>query len=184
MDALNHPENGTVLGVDLGIENIAVTSTGTFWSADELTHWRTEYVERRRRSGMRYTVGARERPVGRTHRDGAFRAVPLPRGERTGCRSSREWLFVHPFERLTNIRERIPRARKFHEWAFHRLYGYVEYKAEACGISVEQVNPAYTSQRCSTCGFTVEANRDREGFACQSCGYENHVDYNAAKTLD
>jgi len=28
-------ENGTVLGVDLGVNNLAVTSTGQFWSGDE-----------------------------------------------------------------------------------------------------------------------------------------------------
>ena len=66
---------------------------------------------------------------------------------------------------------------------FNRLYEYVSYKAETRGIAVEQVNPAYTSQRCPTCGFTVEANRDRESFACQSRGYENHAKYNAAKNI-
>src|SRR6056297_677125 len=36
-------ENSTVLGVDLGIEQIAVTSTGKFWSGDYLNHRRREY---------------------------------------------------------------------------------------------------------------------------------------------
>lgn len=33
----------TVLGVDCGIENLAVASTGRFWSGDELAHRRREY---------------------------------------------------------------------------------------------------------------------------------------------
>ena len=37
----------TVLGVDLGINNIAVASTGRFWSASEFNHWRREYETRR-----------------------------------------------------------------------------------------------------------------------------------------
>jgi len=37
----------SVLGVDLGITNIATTSTGRFWSGDELTHWHREYEKRR-----------------------------------------------------------------------------------------------------------------------------------------
>jgi hypothetical protein len=40
-------ENGTVLGVDLGVNNLAVTSTGTFWTGDEFDHWRREYEKRR-----------------------------------------------------------------------------------------------------------------------------------------
>nr|WP_323173304.1 IS200/IS605 family accessory protein TnpB-related protein [Natrialba sp. PRR66] len=38
------------------------------------------------------------------------------------------------FEKLTDIRDRMPRAKKFHARAFRRLYDYVAYKAEADGI--------------------------------------------------
>lgn len=31
-------ENGAVLGVDLGVNNLAVTSTGTFWTGNEYDH--------------------------------------------------------------------------------------------------------------------------------------------------
>nr|WP_217493284.1 zinc ribbon domain-containing protein [Haladaptatus sp. W1] len=37
----------TVLGVNLGVNNIAVATTGRFWSADEFNHWRREYETRR-----------------------------------------------------------------------------------------------------------------------------------------
>lgn len=35
--------DGTVLGVDLGVANLAVTSKGLFISGGELTHWQHEY---------------------------------------------------------------------------------------------------------------------------------------------
>jgi len=38
-------EHRTVRGVDLGVNNLAVASTGRFWSADN--HWRREYEKRR-----------------------------------------------------------------------------------------------------------------------------------------
>ena len=41
------------------------------------------------------------------------------------------------FENLTGIRERMPNAKKFHTWAFRRLFEYVEYKAEMFGISTK-----------------------------------------------
>jgi transposase len=78
----------------------------------------------------------------------------------------------------------MPNARRFHEWAFRRLYEYVSYTANERGIRVEQVNPKNTSRRCSSCGFTHEDNRPvQDTFCCQSCGYENHADYNAAKNI-
>ncbi len=81
----------------------------------------------------------------------------------------------------------MPRAKKFYTWAFRRLFEYVEYKAAVVGISVEQVSPAYTSQRCSKCGFTHENNRPTSDgqavFECLKCGYSPHADYNAVAGL-
>jgi IS605 OrfB family transposase len=88
------------------------------------------------------------------------------------------------FEKLTDIRERMPRTKRLHAWAFRRLYEYASYKAEGHGIVVEQVDSANTSRRCSTCGFTAKANRPSQGtFECQRCDYSNHADYNAAKNV-
>jgi putative transposase len=89
------------------------------------------------------------------------------------------------FEDLTDIRERLPQAKWHHIWAFRRLSEYIEYKAPERGISVEQVEPNHTSQRCSRtdCGFTHEDNRHGEHFCCQKCGYEVNADYNAAKNI-
>ncbi len=88
------------------------------------------------------------------------------------------------FEELTDIRDRMPGAKKFHTWAFHRLYDYTAYKAEAEGIKATQVDPAYTSKRCSKCGTTLDENRPSQArFCCQKCGYEVNADYNAAKNI-
>ena len=87
------------------------------------------------------------------------------------------------FEDLTDIRENVPQASWHHLWVFRRLYEYVAYKAREQGVEAVQVDPRNTSKRCSTCGFTHDANRHGEEFACQDCGYQNHADYNAAKSI-
>jgi IS605 OrfB family transposase len=185
VDGPGPAENGTVLGVDLGVKNIAVTSTGEFWSAAELHHWRTEYVERRtslHECGSRW-AHENIQAVGRTETGRFEQYLHRVANELVG-EAAENGCTVIAFENLTDIRDRLPNARQFHEWAFRRLYEYVSYKAEERGIAVEQVNPAHTSQRCSTCGFTHEDNRpSQETFCCQSCGYENHADYNAAKNV-
>jgi len=177
-------EHRTVLGVDLGVENLAVASTGTFWSADEFTHWKREYEQRRgslQQTGTRWAhqnlaaIGRQE--AGRFEQHFHRLANELIEEARgNGCS-------VIAFEELTGIRDRLPGATWGHVWAYRRLYEYVEYKAEVEGIVVEQVDPAHTSQRCSTCGYTHPDNRDGEAFACLKCGYENHADYNAAKSI-
>lgn len=177
--------NGTILGVDLGVENIAVTSTGAFWDAAELQHWHREYEKRRgslQKTGTRWAHENVQR-VGRKE-TGRFEQMLhrvangiLAEADTKGCSAI-------VFEDLTRIRDRMPGVKKLHAWAFRKLYGYVEYKAEDLGIDVDQIPPKNTSRRCSTCGFTAKENRPcQDEFRCQQCGYENHADYNAAKNI-
>jgi IS605 OrfB family transposase len=174
----------TVLGVDLGVNQLAVTSTGTFWSGHEFDHWRREYEKRRgslQHCGSRHAheniqaVGQKE--TGRftmmIHR---IANGIIDEAAENGCT-------VIAFEELTGIRDRLSSASWGHKWAFERLYDYVEYKAETRGVIVEQVSPENTSRMCSTCGFTHPDNRDGEEFECLKCGYANHADYNAAKNI-
>jgi IS605 OrfB family transposase len=176
-------ENGTVLGVDLGVNQLAVTSTGTFWAGDEFDHWRREYEKRR---GDLHDYGTRWaheniQSVGRKE-DGRF-TMTLHRISNELVAEARDHgCSVIAFEDLTDIRDRTG-ASWGHKWAFDRLYEYVEYKAAEYGIDVEQVTPENTSRRCSTCGFTHPDNRDGESFECLKCGYQNHADYNASKNI-
>jgi len=177
-------EHRTVLGVDLGVNNIAVASTGRFWSANEFNHWNREYEKRRGSLGL---CGSREaheniERIGRKA-EGRF-TIYLHTVANELIREAVENECSHiVFEDLTHIRENIPNATWQHQWAFRRLYGYVEYKADEHGLEVVQVNPRNTSKRCSTCGFTHDENRHQESFECQQCGYENHADYNASKNI-
>ncbi|EJN57995.1 RNA-guided endonuclease InsQ/TnpB family protein [Halogranum rubrum] len=184
VDTPDLPENGTVLGVDLGVKNIAVTSTGTFWTANEFNHWRREYEKRRgslQQCGTRWAhenvqsvgqseTGRFEQYLHRVANELVTEAIDY------GCS-------YIAFENLTHIRENIPEATWQHVWAFRRLYGYVEYKAAKHGITTTQVNPRNTSRRCSSCGFTHEDNLGNDTMCCQKCGYRNHRDYNAAKNI-
>jgi IS605 OrfB family transposase len=88
------------------------------------------------------------------------------------------------FEELDGIRERLPEAAWHSEWAFDRLYTYVEYEAEVNGLFVDTANPKNTSKRCAECGFTHDNNRPMgDTFECQQCGNQNHADYNAAENV-
>ncbi|CAI50364.1 IS1341-type transposase ISNph28 [Natronomonas pharaonis DSM 2160] len=177
------PENGTVLGVDLGVNNLAVASTGTFWTGDEFDHWRREYEKRRgdlQECGTRW-AHENMQAVGRKE-EGRFKQTLHRISNELVAEAHKYECSVIAFEELTDIRERTG-ASWGHKWAFNRLYEYVEYKTKEYGITVAQVDPENTSRRCSTCGFTHPDNRESESFECLKCGYENHADYNAAKNI-
>jgi IS605 OrfB family transposase len=66
-------------------------------------------------------------------------------------------------------------------WARKKLQQMIEYKAKWEGIPVAYVNPAYTSLTCHYCG----SKGKREGlvFRCSNCGREYNADANAAMNL-
>ncbi|SDL00797.1 RNA-guided endonuclease InsQ/TnpB family protein [Natronorubrum texcoconense] len=179
-------EHQTVLGIDLGVNSLAVSSTGTFWQGDDYDHWCREFEKRRGEMQQRGTQAAHNVLLRLGKREEAWRKQYIHTVANELVTEAVEHdCDVIVFEELTDIRERLPQAKWHHIWAFRRLYEYVSYKAPEKGISVEQVEPNYTSQRCSRtdCGFTHDDNRHGEHFCCQKCGYEVNADYNAAKNI-
>ena len=177
----------TVLGVDLNVDgSLAVTSTGAFiGNADEMNHQRREFEKTRgsmQQTGTRSAHLSMQSMDDREHR---WMQDELHRASNQILEEARDHGCTHvAFENLTGIRKRMAGAKRFHAWAFRRLFEYVEYKAEIFGLGVEQVSPAYTSQRCSSCGFTHETNRwSKHGFKCQKCEYELNANYNASKNV-
>ena len=52
------------------------------------------------------------------------------------------------------------------------------------GIVITEVNPAYSSQEDSGCGYVAQNNRPRQAhFHCRWCGASRHADVNAAKVI-
>lgn len=92
---------------------------------------------------------------------------------------------VIKLEQLQNIRSTTRTSRKnnhsLHTWSFYRLAKFIEYKAKLAGISVEYVNPAYTSQTCPVCGNIHHAD-DRD-YICK-CGFHIHRDLLGAMNIE
>ena len=181
-------EGRTVLGVDRNVDGyLAVTSTGAFiGNADLLNHKRREYERRRAQLQQQGTRSAHLtiQSIGDTFANWSENFLHQA-SKRLVEEAVSQGCSVIVFEDLEQIRERIPNASKFQQWAFRELKRQTTYKARGEGIAVESVHPAYTSQRCShaDCGFTHEDNRDGDEFACQKCGKELHADYNAARNI-
>lgn len=68
-------------------------------------------------------------------------------------------------------------------WPYFDLQTKIKYKAEREGITVQIIEPAFTSQRCSKCGYIDKANRNAHKFECLECGQIFEADYNAARNI-
>lgn len=51
------------------------------------------------------------------------------------------------------------------------------------GVDIQEVNPAYTSQQCSSCGFVAKENRTGKKFQCLFCGRRVNADFNGAVNI-
>ena len=178
-------EDRTVLGVDLGIENLAVTSTAHFESGNELVHDHEQFEQVRGGLQQTGTQSAHRTIVGRDDREERYSRDKLHRVSNAIIEEAVEHECSHiVFEDLSYIRDRMPNAKKFHQWAHRKLISFVTYKAEELGLRIEFVDAAYTSQRCSECGHTSRGNRPEQAhFECEKCGKTLHADYNAAKNV-
>lgn len=177
---------GGVLGVDLGIRNIAVTSTGLKFDGKAIREFREKRWKIRASLQSNGTRGAKEvlRKLSgyerrrMAHRNHEIAKAIVAEAVKNGCSLIR-------MENLKGIRDRlrIPNRhlnRMMSLWAFAQLQAFVRYKAAGKGIRLETVNPAHTSQTCSSCG--KRGIRDKETFCCTTCG-EFDADVNAAKNI-
>lgn len=85
-------------------------------------------------------------------------------------------------EKLTGITQDANRFLK--NWSYFDLQTKIEYKAKEAGINIVYIDPKYTSQRCSNCGFISRENRQTQAsFLCKNCGYQENADYNASQNI-
>jgi len=179
----NDTDNSFV-GVDLGIVNPAADSRGKFYGSE---HW--EEVERRhavlrselQSKGTRSAKRKLKRTSGRQRRFRRDCDHVLSKRLVQSMESGQTLVF----ENLTDIRGKTKlkkaQRKRLHKWSFAQMQTFVEYKAQAAGVSVVFVDPRYTSQKCSQCKHVSRSNRPEQSvFKCRVCKFTCHADHNAA----
>ena len=198
-----------VVGVDVGIRYLAVTSTSTgkatFHPGKQTRHQANHYARLRKRLQQRGTRGAKRRLKRIEQRERRLKA-------QANHHIAKQIIKQHPhtligLEQLTDIRERTkrrkhkrkknskgyervsPKARKanrvYSQWSFAQLQSLISYKAALAGSLAIKVDADYTSKACPICGHTADENRPRKGllFVCQQCGYMLHADLVGARNV-
>lgn len=180
VDTLDVKINGNVMGVDLGIKCPAVS-----YCSDKSVKFhgngrKNKYIRRHYASVRKKLQRAKKRKAIKRIKNKEQRVMrdidhKLSRDIVNTAMAHNVSLIK--LERLQNIRSSTRQSRKnnknLHSWPFYRLAQFIEYKAKLVGISVEYVNPAYTSQKCPICGDVHHA-KDRT-YTCK-CGFSTHRD--------
>ncbi len=177
-----------VLGVDLGIANLATDSDGERYSGRPIERKRRWYATLRRRLQQRGSLSAKRHLRKLAGRQRRFQKDTNHCISKRLVQKAKDTQRAIALENLTHLRARTTvrkseRARHSN-WAFAQLRRFISSKARLAGVPVVVVDPAYTSQRCSACGHTERRNRGGQAvFGCVVCGYTTHADCNAARTI-
>jgi IS605 OrfB family transposase len=173
--------NPRVVGMDRGIVNAAVLSTGRFFTSKALRAVRSRYAYSRRclqAAGTRSAKRHLRRLRGRERR---FQA------DVNHCIAKRVAGMDFDVLALEDLKIRRDKRlgqrfnRRLGRWAFAQLEAFLAYKLEAVGKRLVKVPPAYTSRLCFRCGHL--GVRTGSSYRCPVCGLRLNADLNAARNI-
>ncbi len=182
------PVNVTgVIGVDLGIVNLATDSDGQGFDGKAIEKNRRIFAHRRARLQKKTTKSAKRKLKKLSGKQKRFQKHINHFISKRLVQKAQDTCRAIALEDLSGIRKapvrRQQRARH-HNWAFYQLRKFIEYKAEREGIPVFFVDPRNTSRTCPECGCVDKANRVGQGsFSCISCGLSAPADIVAAVNI-
>lgn len=174
-----------VLGVDLGIVNIATTSDGDTFTGNHINNVRHRHRRLRKKLQSKQTRSARRRLKKLSGKEARFATHTNHVISKQLVAKAQGTNRAIAVEKLTGIRDRITAKKSqratLHSWSFYQLKGFIAYKAELAGVPLIEVDPRNTSRTCQVCGCVDKANRkSQSSFLCVSCNFAANADHNAA----
>ena len=176
------------LGVDLGLNNLAVDSDGDSYSGKDVDTVRVK-TDRLKASLQRKGTKSAKRHLRKlSGRENRFRRNTnhiiyiISKRLVAKAKDTRRAIALEDLEGIrgrTTVRK--AQRRRHMSWSFFQLRFFIEYKAKLSGVPVQAVNPEYTSQMCPICGCVSRENRPfRAWFQCVTCGFAGSADHIAA----
>lgn len=170
-----------IVGIDRGLYHIAVTSNKQFHSAQKIRKQRRKYLYVKKTLQQKGTQSAKRKLKKISGKEKRFMKDVNHCITKELANNPQHNMFV--LEKLTNIRNKR-KGQKLNKllanWSFYQFEQFLTYKANALGKQVAYVDPHYTSQKCSNCGSTNKASRNKSQYHCVDCGFKEHADINAA----
>jgi putative transposase len=174
------------LGIDLGIENIAVDSDREIFDCKKIENTRQRYFRLRRALQWNGSIGTRaakrklHKLAGRERRfkkdtNHCLSKYFISKAKGTTRAIGIENLkYIHSRPRVT-VKSQRDRHSK---WAFGELRKFLTYKAKSAGVPLTVIGPKNTSRECPKCQYVDKKNRSKDQFKCLQCGYTRRLIYN------
>ena len=179
--------NGSAVGIDVGLTSFAVTSDGQ--KIENQRFFRQE--EKSLAKAQRKWDAVKKRPKTDPKREKRRKVIAKVheriRNKRHNFahQESRKMVNRHGFiavEKLDvkEMQKNKRLAKSISDVAWSLFRHCLEYKAEEAGIGFKAVDPKHTSQDCSACGHREKKPLSQRMHQCKVCGYKTDRDHNAA----
>lgn len=198
----------SVVGIDVGVNKLVSLSDGSFIeNTRPATKKRTA-----RRLAMRQRKASRK-PNGSKNKAKAYKRVAKMQHKIAEKRDGQGWQAASKIVKTgdiigredLNIKNMVKRVKPKHDGfggykkngfkaksglnkvildcGWGDLFNKITWLALKAGKPVIVVNPKHSSQECPECGHTDKSNREGEKFLCVVCGYTEHADTKASRTI-
>jgi len=171
MNEIPEQKEGKVLGIDIGIKSVFSASDGQ-QSVDDVHGWNLDKIQNKicvKTKGSKAFLRCQRHR--KNHINWCLNGVDLTGVKRLNI------------ERIKNLRTGKKTSRYLSHWTYADISDKLGRLSHESGVPIHEMDPAFTSQRCSICGWTRKSNRHRKRFRCTACGYASDADLNASVNI-
>lgn len=179
-------DNSNAVGIDMGVVLHSTLSDGTMNKPNQFLELNLKQLRILNRKLSRQTKGSNsylktKKQLSKLHEKIANQRKDYNHKLSTDIVKKYSAIYVEDLKISNMIKLNSTLARRITDNAWFQFRTFLTYKCKLAGKHFKAVNPAYTSQKCSSCGAIDKKSRiSQSEYCCTSCGYVDNADINGS----
>lgn len=175
------------VGIDMGLSNFATFSDGKEINNPRFFKRGAKHLAKAQQKLAKHEKGTPKRRqakqvVAKIHEKIANQRKDFCHKESRKIVEQYQYICVEDLN-VQKMMQKVPFAKSIADASWSQFLQFITYKAEEAGRKLGLVNPAYTTQDCSRCGYREEKKLSDRTHICAHCEYKASRDFNAAQNI-